>query len=170
MDNFNQGAPNGGLEYYFGNNSCVNFVQNAKRISSLRYAGLHGDYKRSGITFYQQKYFQGQSSFVDVDLSTTYNRRNVSFIVTGSSNEGWTFYERPRYQGNSVCVFPPSTCVPYQPAIIYDMDLIGISEFQSLRKGCFAKDTKNIKVEAIPSLRTQEKTFPKMSKPFFGVN
>lgn len=137
------------MEYHFGNNSCVN-LQHDNMTISLRYVGAPNDYRESSITFYSRINFQSLEAYIDRDLPMfRWNGKDVSFLVTGDSNDSWTLYDRPNYEGKAVCVSPPSSHIPYQPLFICNTSRLNIQHtlFQSVRKGCFAKDTINVNAE-----------------------
>lgn len=166
-------SPDAKMEYHFGNNSCVNLTL-ANNIASLRYVGSGFDYKESSITFYLGKDFKGQEAYIESDLPIfNWNGQSTSLIVTGSPNDSWTLYDSPNYEGNCVCVSPRASDEPYKPLFITDTTLAGFTyhKFQSVRKGCFAKNTINNNVNGEKIATRVENGFrDARSKPFFPAN
>jgi len=138
--NFNAGV-NANMEYVFGpNNYCGNFQNIAGRVSSMRFAGDPKNYRTDSLTLYVGTYFQGEEEYLLRDASNlNLDLQASSLIVTGVT--GWTLYDKPSFQGNALCVYPPKTDVEGTPALINDSNSIGVPNrtIRSVRKGCYGK-------------------------------
>lgn len=126
------------MEYVFGrDNYCVNLRTLAGRVSSIRYAGAPKDYRTDSLTLYQHDYFQGQEEYITSEVpNLTLVGNHQSIIITG--NSPWTVFDRPNYQGNSICLKVPDT--DYTPSFISDLQNVDPSiphgSIRSVRKGC----------------------------------
>jgi len=140
FENSNYNPGNALMEYYFGpNNYCSNFQNLGGRVSSARFAGDPKDYRLDSFTLFVGTYFQGTEEYTVSDLGNlNLDNQASSLIVTGRSP--WTVYAQPKFAGDKVCVYPP-TSSDYAPAFIYDTNNINIPNrtIRSVRKGCFGQ-------------------------------
>ncbi|CAG7719517.1 unnamed protein product [Allacma fusca] len=128
---FNQGS-NSATEY-IANKPCTNLEYVPGEVSSLRFAGEKSNYLINSVTLYKSRYFQEEEEFTTGDLGLLNLQQQASFIITG--NAGWTFYDSANFQGNSICVYPPSS----DPYFVHDMDQmlnIPTNSIRSIKFGC----------------------------------
>jgi hypothetical protein len=140
-------AGNAAMEYIFRPTyACSDFQGLGGTVSSARFVGSPQSYASDTITFYELPFFQGAEEYTFTDLPNLYlYGTQASLIVTGKS--GWTLYDRPNYEGESVCVFPPPSD-NFQPAFITDTEELTIpvphGTIASVRKGCYADQTASV--------------------------
>ena len=128
------------MEYIFQPSYvCTDFNGLGGAVSSVRYVGSAQDYTSDTITFYEGTYFQGAEEYTFTDLPNL-NLFGVqsSLVITGKS--GWTLYDRPDFQGQAVCVFPPPSN-NFKPSFVTNTEELTVpvphGTIASVRKGCF---------------------------------
>jgi len=138
--NFNADG-NAGMEYFYKPTyGCSNFNGISGAVSSAKFVGSPTDYTRDSITFYEFPYFQGVEEYTFTDLANlNLFGRHASLIVTGKT--AWTLYDRPNYEGNKVCIFPPPSG-DFTPNFVTDTAQLTFpvphGTVASVRKECYA--------------------------------
>ncbi len=105
------------------------------------YAVAPKDYRDDSLTLYQFDYFQGQEEYTLTEIpNLNLIGNHQSIIITGNSD--WTVYDRPQYQGNTVCLKVPEPGNS-TPSFISDLQNVDPSiphgSIRSVRKGCSQK-------------------------------
>jgi len=126
------------MEWIFGPASgfCSDLKTIQGSVSSLRFVGSGGDYRKDSITLFSGTYFQEKEEFFVESAKHVLLVGSVkSLIITGTS--GWTVYSQEDYTGDAFCIIPKAS-TNFAPEFVPDVKSFSIPHgaIKSLKKGC----------------------------------